>query len=162
MLKKALLYLLLLVCWWDEWVLYQRMTGRVGCRINGKFTHCTSSFSTASKCVYLPANHKHLLPKPSASQKRGWLSLKLDVTSRRFTLIDVAFVVSSIIKIFHGLCTVFSRALSRSTMSSKIWLSVHPRNSGSHVTIRPFARPSAPQGNECEMLVWEPLTCVNL
>ena len=32
-------------------------------------------------------------------------------------------------------------------LGKKIWLSMHPRDVGSHLTIRP---PSAPQGHQCE------------
>ena len=38
-----------------------------------------------------------------------------------------------------------------SPIIKKIWLSVHPRNFGSHVSVRPSDRPSAPQGNQCEI-----------
>ena len=41
-------------------------------------------------------------------------------------------------------------------MGKKIWLFMHERNFGSQVTVRPSARPpvlpSAPQGNQCEMI----------
>ena len=39
-----------------------------------------------------------------------------------------------------------------SPIIKKIWLSVHPKNVGSHVTVRPSDRPSRPQGNHCEIL----------
>ena len=41
-------------------------------------------------------------------------------------------------------------------MGKKIWLFMHARNFGCHVTVRPSARPpvlpSASQGNQCEMI----------
>ena len=41
-------------------------------------------------------------------------------------------------------------------MGKKIWLFMHARNFGCHVTVRPSARPlvlpSAPQDNQCEMV----------
>ena len=33
----------------------------------------------------------------------------------------------------------------------KFWLSVHPRNFSNHLTVRLSSRPSAPQGNQCNM-----------
>ena len=46
--------------------------------------------------------------------------------------------------------------LKRSPIAKKIWLSFYPRNFGSHVTgrafDRPSTRPSAPLGNQCEIL----------
>ena len=35
-------------------------------------------------------------------------------------------------------------------MGKKIWLPMHPRNFDSHVTVRPIARPSAPQARQCK------------
>ena len=38
-----------------------------------------------------------------------------------------------------------------SPIAKKIWLSIHLRNFGSHMTVRPSDHPSAPQGNQCEL-----------
>ena len=40
----------------------------------------------------------------------------------------------------------------QSPTAKKIWLSIHLRNFGSHVTVRLSNRPSAPQGNQCVIL----------
>ena len=37
-------------------------------------------------------------------------------------------------------------------MGKKIWLSMHPRNFGSHMTVRPSVRPPAPQSNQRKMI----------
>ena len=39
----------------------------------------------------------------------------------------------------------------RSSLAKKIWLSIHQRNFGNHVTVRPTVCSSASQGNQCEM-----------
>ena len=41
-------------------------------------------------------------------------------------------------------------------MGNIIRLSVHSRNFGSHMSVRLFIHPSAPEGYQCEMS-WEPL-----
>ena len=40
---------------------------------------------------------------------------------------------------------------ARSPIAKRIWLSIHPRNFGSHVTLRPSTRAPLPQGNQCEI-----------
>ena len=43
-----------------------------------------------------------------------------------------------------------TRAREHSLIAKKIWLSIYPRNLGSHVSVRPSDRPSASQGNQCK------------
>ena len=42
-------------------------------------------------------------------------------------------------------------AARRIPIAKKIWLPIRPRDVGSHVTVRPPARPFAPRGNQCEI-----------
>ena len=70
------------------------------------------------------------------------------------------FVASSLGTAFQLIWTHYSGPLARTEraaehMGKKIWLSMHPRNFCNHVTLRPFARPtarpSAPQPYQCKI-----------
>lgn len=67
------------------------------------------------------------------------------------TKIDTITILPNI---FSGTPRVRGARASGAPLSpiiKKICLSVHPRNFRTHVSVRPSDRPSAPQGNQCEI-----------
>ena len=71
--------------------------------------------------------------------------LKADNENLHFCLFSLKYYTIVIVEL--QACTRRARA---EKIARKIWLSIHPRNIGGHMTIRSPVHPSTPQRNQCE------------